>query len=48
MGGKYRDLVVACLTDDFGVKDDTKEDIKLQQAFRAQVVEVLARSLENI
>jgi len=48
MGDKYRDLVVACLTGDFGVKDDTKEDIKLQQAFRAQVVEVLARSLENI
>ena len=48
MGPKYTELVVKCLTGDFGVKDDSKEDMKLQQAFRAQVTDVLARSSENI
>jgi hypothetical protein len=40
MGPKYTDIVVTCLTGEFGIKDDTKEDIKLQQAFRAQVIDV--------
>ena len=36
MGGRYRDVVVKCLTGSFGVVDDTKEDLKLQQAFRSK------------
>lgn len=44
VGRKYRDLVIKCLTGDFGVTDDNKEDLKLQQAFRSQVVDVLERS----
>jgi hypothetical protein len=30
-----------CLTGNFGVEDDTKEDLKLQQAFRHQIVDVI-------
>ena len=41
---KYKDLVIKCLTGDFGVTDDNKEDLKLQQAFKSQVVDVLERS----
>lgn len=48
VGGKYTELVVACLTGDFGVEDDTKEDIHLQQAFRAQVISVLAQIVKSI
>lgn len=46
MGEKYRDIVLKCLSGNFGVVDDTKEDLKLQQAFRAQVVEVLRKIVE--
>ncbi|KAL1639976.1 hypothetical protein SLS58_007402 [Diplodia intermedia] len=45
MGHKYRDVVVKCLGTDFGVADDTKEDLKLQQAFRTQVVDVLEKTV---
>lgn len=48
LGDKYRDLVLKCLTGDFGVTNDTKEDLKLQQAFRSQVVDVLKRATENV
>ncbi|KAF2016799.1 hypothetical protein BU24DRAFT_392188 [Aaosphaeria arxii CBS 175.79] len=48
MGERYRDVVVTCLTGNFAVKDDTKEDLQLQQAFRVQVVQVLAQLLQNI
>ena len=48
LGTKYRDLVLKCLTGDFGVTNDTKEDLKLQQAFRSQVVDVLKRAAENV
>ena len=41
VGRKYKDIVIKCLTGQFGVQDDTKEDLKLQQAFRTQVVDVL-------
>ncbi|KAF2147002.1 uncharacterized protein K452DRAFT_354493 [Aplosporella prunicola CBS 121167] len=41
MGVRYRDVVVKCLTADFEVVNDTKDDLKLQQAFRVQVVNVL-------
>ncbi|AEO71186.1 uncharacterized protein THITE_2123332 [Thermothielavioides terrestris NRRL 8126] len=48
MGTKYRDVVVKCLTGDFHVQNDNKEDLKLQQAFRSQVVNVLQRAAESI
>lgn len=48
VGEKYKNIVVKRLQGDFGIKDDTKEELKLQQAFRDQVVDVLERSPENI
>lgn len=48
MGERYKQVVLKCLTGDFGVVDDTKEDLKLQQAFRNQVVEVLERATANV
>lgn len=41
VGKKYKEIVIKCLTSNFDVTDDTKEDLKLQQAFRTQVVDVL-------
>lgn len=46
-GEKYRDVVLKCLQGNFEVSDDTKEDLKLQQAFRAQVVDVLQKAADN-
>lgn len=34
VGRRYKDVVLKCLTGDFEVEDDTREDLKLQQAFR--------------
>lgn len=48
MGNRYRDVVLRCLGGDLGVADDTKEDLRLQQAFRAQVVEVLQKAADTI
>ncbi|OMP87512.1 hypothetical protein BK809_0007599 [Diplodia seriata] len=45
MGHKYQDIVMKCLSTDFGVRDDTKGDLKLQQAFRTQVVDVLEKTV---
>ena len=43
MGEKYQQVVIACLTGEFGVQNDTREDLKLQQAFRTQAVDILER-----
>ncbi|KAH8777026.1 hypothetical protein F5882DRAFT_503016 [Hyaloscypha sp. PMI_1271] len=48
VGKKYRDVVLSCLSGDFDVANDTKEDLKLQQAFRKQVVNVLELAAENV
>ncbi|KAK0372059.1 hypothetical protein CLIM01_10584 [Colletotrichum limetticola] len=48
MGEKYQRLVIRCLKGDFGVVDDTKEDLKLQQAFRGYVVDLLQKSADSI
>ena len=48
MGRKYKEVVVRCLSGDFGVADDTREELRLQQAFRAQVVDVLEMTARNI
>jgi hypothetical protein len=44
MGKKYQAIVLSGLRSDFECSNDTKEDLKLQQAFRAQVVDVLERA----
>ena len=48
MGAKYRDIVLKCISGEFGVSNDTREDLKLQQAFRIQVVEVLRKIAETL
>ncbi|KAK2745079.1 hypothetical protein CKAH01_18296 [Colletotrichum kahawae] len=48
MGDKYQKVVLKCLKGDFKIVDDTKEDLKLQQAFRANVVDLLQRSADSI
>lgn len=48
MGQRYQDIVVKCLSADFGVQDDTKEDLRLQQAFRTQVVDVLEKTVAYV
>ena len=48
MGDKYRDIVVKCLGGHFVMPEDTREELNLQQAFRAEVVDVLERSLAGI
>ncbi|KAM0798067.1 hypothetical protein BDR22DRAFT_860389 [Usnea florida] len=48
MGAKYRDIVLKCISGEFGVSNDTREDLKLQQAFRIQVVEVLRKIVETL
>ncbi|PGH11095.1 hypothetical protein AJ80_07283 [Polytolypa hystricis UAMH7299] len=48
MGEKYKSIVVKCLSGHFAVVDDTREDLKLQQTFRAEVVDVLERAMGSI
>jgi hypothetical protein len=48
VGRKYTDVVIKCLTGEFGVEDDTKEDLKLQQAFRYQVVDVIEQAANYV
>ncbi|KAH8672049.1 hypothetical protein BGZ60DRAFT_504986 [Tricladium varicosporioides] len=48
VGEKYKNIVVRCLTGQFDVSNDTKEDLKLQQAFRSQVVDVLEAAAEHV
>ena len=48
MGSKYREIVLKCISGIFGVANDTKEDLKLQQAFRLQVLDVLRKIMETL
>ena len=47
-GNKYKAVVLKCLSGEFGVEDDTREDLRLQQAFRTQVVDMLERAAESV
>jgi hypothetical protein len=47
VGENYKRVVVSCLSG-IVVQDDNKEDLKLQQAFRAQILDVLDRAAESI
>lgn len=48
VGEKYKNIVLQCLGRQFDVSNDTKEDLKLQQAFRSQVVDVLEAAAEHV
>ncbi|PVH93642.1 hypothetical protein DM02DRAFT_676715 [Periconia macrospinosa] len=48
VGEHYKQVVVRCLTGRFDVENDNREELKLQQAFRAQVLDVLDRAAESI
>lgn len=48
VGKRYKEIVVKCLSSDFGVTNDTREDLNLQQAFRAQVIDVLERAAGSV
>ena len=48
MGEKYKNVVLACLQNGFNVVDDSKEDLKLQLAFRTQVINVLEKAAQCI
>ncbi|KAI1804418.1 hypothetical protein F4811DRAFT_520533 [Daldinia bambusicola] len=48
MGERYKQVVVKCLENGFGVGDDSKEDLKLQQAFRSQVIDALEDATKHI
>lgn len=48
VGSKYQTIVLTCLWGDFDVENDTKEDMKLQLAFRSQVVEVLEKMAASL
>ncbi|KAI2462995.1 hypothetical protein F4781DRAFT_426720 [Annulohypoxylon bovei var. microspora] len=48
MGEKYRQVVLTCLENRFDVKDDSKGDLKLQQAFRILVINVLENATKYI
>lgn len=40
--------MLKCLNGDFGVDDDTREDMKLQQAFRHQVLDVIEQAANSV
>ena len=48
MGDRYRDVVLRCLNGQFGVSNDTRDDLKLQQAFRSGAVGVLERAVASV
>lgn len=48
MGQKYRDIVLKYLTSKFGVVGDNKDNFKLQQAFRTQVLKPLRKIAEAV
>lgn len=48
MGEKYKNLVVKCLNGQFGITNDTRDDLRLQQVFRTDVVDVLEKAAASI
>lgn len=43
VGEKYTAIVQRCLSGDFSVDHDTKDDLKLQRLFREEVISVLEK-----
>jgi hypothetical protein len=50
MGRRYKDVVLTCLTGEFGIDPgtDTMTELRLQQEFRRKVVDVLERAKDNV
>ncbi|KAJ0414706.1 hypothetical protein BJY00DRAFT_305397 [Aspergillus carlsbadensis] len=48
VGKRYKEVVLKCLSGDFGVEDDTREDMKLQQAFRYHVLDVIEVAANSV
>lgn len=48
IGERYKNLVLKCLKGQFGVVNDTRDDLRLQQAFRTDVVDVLEKAVASI
>jgi len=48
VGEKYTRIVEMCLTGDFVVTHDTKDDLKLQRVFRETVISVLEKAAQSI
>lgn len=48
VGKRYKEVVIKCLKGEFGISSDNKEDLKLQQAFRSQIVDVLERAADAV
>lgn len=48
VGEHYKQAVLRCLTGEFDVENDNIEGLKLQQAFRTQVLDVLDRAAESV
>lgn len=48
VGRRYKEVVLKCLTGDFEVENDTREDLKLQQAFRHQVIDVIEQAANHV
>lgn len=48
VGEHYKNVVIRCLTGRFDVENDNSEDLKLQEAFREQVLDVLDCAAESI
>lgn len=50
MGRRYKEVVLRCLTGEFGIAPgtDTMSELRLQQEFRRKVVDVLERAKDNV
>lgn len=48
VGKRFKEVVLRCLNGDFGVDDDTREDMKLQQALRHQVLDVVEQAANSV
>ncbi|KAL4981585.1 hypothetical protein BDW68DRAFT_196298 [Aspergillus falconensis] len=48
VGRRYKEVVLKCLTGDFGVEEDTREDMKLQQEFRHPVLDVIELAANSV
>jgi hypothetical protein len=48
VGEKYMRIVLKCLSGDFNVPNDTKDDLKLQMLFRESVISVLEKAAQSV
>jgi len=48
VGNRFRDVTMRCLSGDFGVEEDDKDETRLQEAFSKYVVDVLGSAAANL